>query len=203
MSKQKGTGESMSAPFSLTNEQLLPLIESAKSNDQAAFEELLSLYSPLLESSVAGFLLSSPSLDEGELNQEALIAFHSAVLTFDPTQGASFGFYAKECIKNRLISYLRSEKRRLEFFFSEDELRTLPAQRNTDPTARLSEEEGFSELYQKIKKQLTPYENKVWWLSVAGRTAKEIAPLVGKDEKSVTNAIYRIRKKLRRTIPCP
>ena len=37
----------------------------------------------------------------------------------------------------------------------------------------------------------------------SGRTAKEIAHRLGKNEKSIQNAIYRIRRKLRTEIPNP
>ena len=40
-------------------------------------------------------------------------------------------------------------------------------------------------------------------VTYSGHTAKEIARELGKEEKSVQNAIYRIRKKLRATLPTP
>jgi DNA-binding CsgD family transcriptional regulator len=48
-----------------------------------------------------------------------------------------------------------------------------------------------------VRNNLSQYEYKVWSLYVSGKTAKDIGKIVGVDEKSVNNAIYRIRKKLR------
>ena len=72
-----------------------------------------------------------------------------------------------------------------------------------DPLDLVIAHESYLELCKKVQDQLSDYESKIWWLHFAGRTPKEIAALVGKDEKSVTNAIYRIRQKLRKKIPNP
>ena len=49
-----------------------------------------------------------------------------------------------------------------------------------------------------IEKQLTEYERRVFSLHLAHRTYAEIAAAVGKDVKSVANAIVRVREKFRR-----
>ena len=58
------------------------------------------------------------------------------------------------------------------------------------------EQERTEELYSVIRKHLSDFEYLVWHEYVAGRTAKEIGARVGKDEKSVSNALSRARKKL-------
>ena len=70
-----------------------------------------------------------------------------------------------------------------------------------NPAQSLIERESFLMLYQLISGELSDYENRIWWMYLSGRTAKEIAEQMGKDEKSVQNAIYRIRRKLRSVIP--
>ncbi|MBQ5633734.1 MAG: hypothetical protein IIV11_02485 [Clostridia bacterium] len=59
------------------------------------------------------------------------------------------------------------------------------------------EQERLKSLYAVIRKNLSELEYKVWQLYISGRSAAEIAALLSTDEKSVNNAIYRIRKKLR------
>ena len=68
---------------------------------------------------------------------------------------------------------------------------------------QLAQEEAYTELYHRIRAVLSTYENQIWWLYHSGRTAKEIAGLLKKNEKSIQNAIYRIRRKLRTEIPNP
>ena len=60
------------------------------------------------------------------------------------------------------------------------------------------------ELVKSIKKNLSDYENRVWWMYVSGLSVSEIARRIGVVEpKSVSNAVYRIRKKLRAVIGRP
>ena len=66
-----------------------------------------------------------------------------------------------------------------------------------DVTAGVVAEEAYMELYRRIESVLSPYESHVWWLYLSGETTGTIATRLGKDERSVQNAIYRIRKKLR------
>ena len=72
-----------------------------------------------------------------------------------------------------------------------------------NPVTEVVEEETYRALAALIHNSLSAYENRIWWLYLSGRTAKEIAEQMGKDERSVHTAIYRIRRKLREIIPNP
>ncbi len=171
----------------------------AKKGDPKAFEELLLAYSPLIESMVSAFLCNDSESDESDdLRQEASIAFYSAIEHFDNTQEISFGSFAKICIRNRLISYSRKKRQQPHTVSLECGEVESDA---SDPVQTLVEEENYLSLTRRIVSLLSPYENRIWWLYLSGRGAKEIANVVGKDEKSVQNAIYRIRKKLRSSLP--
>ena len=179
------------------------LLQRAREGDQAAFEELLNLYRPLIDAMTEQFGASRPSLDREDLRQEAVVCFYKALLRFDTKQTeVQFGLYAKECIKNGLISSLRALKKHEHVLLLDDgpeTAETAPA--DEDPSLKILEAESYLEISRRICDALSEYENRIWWLYLAGRTAKEIATLIGRDEKSVQNAIYRIRKKLRAVIP--
>jgi RNA polymerase sporulation-specific sigma factor len=185
--------------------RLFALITQAKSNDQAAFEELLNLYAPLIESMTAGFCnTDSPLQDREDLRQEATLGFYRAVISFDPTQDkVNFGAYAKTCIRNRLISFLRTLERHQKTLLTNDEASLVQDGNDStgDPGSELVEWENFQELSRLIRETLSPSENRIWRLYLSGRTAKETGMLLGKDDKSVQNAVYRIRRKLREVIP--
>ena len=66
-----------------------------------------------------------------------------------------------------------------------------------DPSVKILEQESLRSLYSVIRGNLSKFEYSIWQLYMSGRTARQIGNILGKDEKSVTNAIYRIRKKLR------
>ena len=180
------------------------LIELAKAGDQLAFESLLDSYAPLIDSMTGRFSAPTSSVqDREDLRQEALIAFYRALVHFDTAQSeVKFGLYAKECIRNRLISYLRSQKRHENVvFLADDPADEKQPEADEDPARLLIEEESYLALSRRIHDALSEYENRIWWLYLSGRTASEIAQQVGTQEKSVQNAIYRIRKKLRAVIP--
>lgn len=178
------------------NEQTahLALINAARAGDESAFEALLEAYEPLIDSMSRSFAnVSDDSESHEDLRQEACIALYKAVQSYHSTQAeVSFGLYAKLCVRNRLISYTRKLRRRESVLPLEERMKT-----EEDVTAGVVAEEAYVELYRRIEAVLSPYENHVWWLYLSGQTTSSIAEQLGKDERSVQNAIYRIRKKLR------
>lgn len=178
------------------------LLSLAKGGNGRAFEELLGAYSPLIESLIERFSRTDFEVDDrDDLRQEASIAFFGAVQKYDVTQSdVQFGLFAKICIRNRLISYQRKLHRLPPL--SSEEMADV-AEEIEDPARALVEKEDYLALYTRINSLLSPYETRVWWMYLSGRTAREIGTVVGRDERSVQNAIYRIRQKLRREIPSP
>lgn len=175
------------------------LITSFRSGDQNAFSELLDAYAPLIEASVAKYSgVYESGMEADDLRQEATVVFYNSVMTYELDQNeVEFGLYAKICITNALISLMRAHKRHEterpsdplsdDFFVSDSE----------DPLRKILEQESVKKLYSVIRKSLSDFEYRVWQLYMSGRSAKEIGAVVGRDEKSVANAIYRIRVKLR------
>ena len=186
-----------------SKESLFELISQAQGGSGEAFEALLSRYRPLIESSVHSFISVETSMQEAEdLMEEAKHVFLSAITSYDLSrEGVEFGLYAKICIKNGLISELRRQKQRrklgvVSLVGDEEDL----AEKGEDPASRIVEEEDFRQLYRMIRANLSELENRVWWMYVAGAAVSDIAKALGKDERSVHNAIYRIRAKLKRLL---
>lgn len=188
----------------MTDENATPneLIRAAQAGDQNAFEQLLALYKPLLVSMVHSFR-SNPMIPQSEyddLDQETTLAFYRAVLSFDTTQEeVSFGLYAKICIRNSLISQSKKILENADIL----PLYEKGGVRESDPGRSLIEKESFRVLYDRVRRTLSDYEYRVWNAFLSGRTASEIANDLNTDKKSVQNAIFRIRKKLREVIPKP
>ena len=129
-----------------------------------------------------------------------LIIFCNAVCNYDYSEdGVEFGLYAKICIENGLVSFIRSYYRRKKKAVLPLEYAERAADGAVyDPLQALVDKENTSELVRVIRKNLSDYENRVWWLYVSGMSASEISrELKVNDSKSVSNAIYRIRRKLR------
>ena len=179
----------------------------AKQGDEAAFERLLTDYAPLITSSVKNTIteFSFSDSDYEDLYQEAVIFFFRALNRYDTQQdGVAFGLFAKICIQNGLRTQAKKLKKRDDLLACTDGTDPLEnASSEGAPSERLIEEERYVMLYQSVRATLSTYENRVWWLYLAGRTARDIANELGTDEKSVQNAIFRIRRKLRAIIPHP
>ena len=178
------------------------LILDVRGGDQNAFDTLLDQYRPLIDASVARFSSDeSFSLYCEDLKQEASVVFYNSILAYDLEQNeVEFGLFAKICIYNALVSFLRALKRRSAEPVAEIPQNLITVQDFEDPSARMLEQERLKSLYAVIRKNLSELEYKVWQLYISGRSAAEIAALLSTDEKSVNNAIYRIRKKLREVL---
>lgn len=174
-------------------------IERIRDGCQEAFSELLEQYRPLIESLVSRYGGESLSLtDREDLRQEAVMSFYHAILSYDLEQSeVEFGLYAKICVSNTLTSQLRIRKRREVELLTESLSTDCFVHDSEDPEGRLLEQERVKALYSVIRQNLSDFEYRVWQCYMSGRTAAEIGAWVGRDEKSVSNAIYRIRKKLR------
>jgi len=179
--------------------EVASLINRVRGGDQEAFLELLEKYKPLLHSQVSKFTNDdlTKALYE-DLLQEATLVFYNAILNYDNSQhDVEFGLYARICIYNALVSQMRVISRRKAEELTEPDSRTFLESYVSDPAKNIVEAENVQNIYSVIKKNLSDYEYSIWHSYMLGKTAKEIAEVIGKDEKSVSNAVYRIRKKLR------
>lgn len=176
------------------------LILKVRDGDQRAFVDLLNKYKPLIESLVSKFENDelARSLKE-DLLQEATLVFYNAILTYDEKQSdVEFGLYARICISNALVSQIRViNKRRVEQLVETEDAVLYGNDHIQSPADDIVGRESLDALYSIIRKNLSDYEYFIWHNFMKGKTSKEISLLVGKSAKSVNNAIYRIRQKLR------
>ena len=178
------------------------LLRLAQEGSHEAYLCLRAKYRPLLEASVARFGTAEMTDQERtDMKEEAERVFLGAVTTYDIDQDAvDFGLYAKICLRNGLVSEWRHQQslRRMSVVQIEDTELT-----GDDPQAAYLEDEGFRKLCREVREQLSDYENRVWWQYVTGVSVADIAAELGRDERSIHNAIYRIRKKLRQRLTPP
>ena len=179
--------------------ELKSLVESARTGDDKSFEKLLKLYSPLITSLVTKYA-GDGLTDAEDLRQEALIAFFNAVMKFNPaSEEVEFGLFAKLCVERALISQLRTMSRSVRPELVE-EIEDIDSQAGEDPSARIIESEGVRDMWKIINEMLSDFESKVWNLHLSGASTAAIAEKLSKDEKSISNALCRIRSKLRRAL---
>jgi RNA polymerase sporulation-specific sigma factor len=175
------------------------LINLVIAGNSEAFSMLVDRYNPMLKKILGTYTTDEMSKEDVEdLTQEELIAFYRAIINFDREQNdVEFGLYAKICITNSMISYKRAAaKKSNESLIGDEEMNSI-----FDPDGEVSEffqrQESERELGEQIEKTLSQYENEVWSYYVNGYSSREIATKLGSSEKSIDNAIFRIRRKLK------
>lgn len=180
--------------------------------EKNAFELLVERYRVLTEGMVRRF---SPSFgisgdgsgdgafDIDDLRQCAAMALYRAAETYRPDdegKNVSFGLYAKICINNAMISelrkYRRSKERATELSKVENK-RESGRVTETDILYRIASDEGAKEVLKSFRAVLSPYEKEIFEHYIVGKSVTEIAERLGRNEKSVSNALYRMKVKIR------
>ena len=189
---------------SLGREELILLVQKARNGSQDALDALKHQYAPLIESSISRHTFPDMSVqDIVDIREEANIIFCTAVCNYNSSEeGVEFGLYAKICIENGLVSFVRSYFRRKKNSVLSLENVDVSGGDSQNFLQSIVDEEDTANLVRLIRSKLSDYENRVWWRYVSGMSASLIAKSLGNaDSKSVSNAIYRIRKKLKGLIP--
>lgn len=175
-------------------------LDRIRQGDETAFAELCREYDPLIRSMASKFAHMTDTADEDQaiqdFSQDATLALYRAAKSYEPDSGngkVTFGLYAKVCIRNALIS----------------EIRRLNKKKKADAVEKRGHQGVSSVSYNGISPSdidldsivsrgiLSPFERKVFALYAGGMKIRDIAAEVGRTPKSVSNAVFRIKSKLR------
>ena len=169
-------------------------ILSIVSDNEQATETLFNKYKPLIVGIAKKIYTTNQvtGFDLNDLIQEGMIAFSTAINTFD---------------ERRLYSLIKSASRYKyqllnESYYVEDlvnnskDLENLLKDSTSNPEYQIIDNENTKELIKNIQKTLTNLESAVFELKISGFTYKEIADILDKDSKSIDNAISRIKIKV-------
>lgn len=179
------------------DENITQLIDRTRHTDRNAFRHIADLYSDMLHSIISTCGFSGSDYDD--LFQEAQMGLFKAVMTYD-SRYSSFSTYAYICIKSSVMSYLRKSSAKsnipqsMLFSLSDEDFDII---NSSSPETELIGKESLKMLMEKIDGLLSPLERRVLGMYLNGAAYAEIAETLGKSEKSVDNAIQRIRRKLK------
>lgn len=182
-------------------ERLLPLI---RRGSNAAFLRLSELYAPLLDSEVARYAGSLSEADLEDLRQGASVSLYRAALAYRADRGVTFGLFAKICIVNGIADSLRYiGKKGGTLSIDELEESEQPDDGEPNPQSLLLDKELARETRRQIRSALSDLEYEIFEMYISGFSYAEIASRIGKSQKSVDNALCRIKKKLRQNLKQP
>ena len=144
---------------------------------------------PKIKAMAAGFRSGEFTED---LIQEGLAALYRATLVYDETKGVPFEGFAMPCVRNAMISALRANNKvpAASLYEVED----IPSLQTPDEYALLKDD--FQNIKELVIKNLSTFECKVLSLYLKGCSYAQMAVVLNKNEKSIDNAMTRVRHKL-------
>lgn len=181
----------------MTDSELISVVRCNKSGKSGrdAVSVLISRYLKLVLKRANFF--SDNYYDVEDLTQEGILALYKAIESFDPSKGAKFSSFADACVSNRIktvaAAFAKNKEHRCDISSDDGDIAVSDA----SPEKICLERENSRSINREIVSLLAPTEIKVFELYLDGMSYKEIASKLEISEKSVDNAVFRIRKKLK------
>jgi len=174
---------------------------------------LMRRYKPLVKSKAKVYFLIGGDLED--LIQEGMIGLYKAVLDFNSKKGIVFASFASLCVVRQIQTAIKAASRQKHMPLNssisiystyspnnntinneETILEKISDRRASDPEALVLGREAYKDIDYFIHHQLSPLEFDVLMLYMAGKSYADIAHVLDKNSKSVTNTLQRVRKKV-------
>lgn len=167
-------------------------------DSEAAQEQLVRRYTRMVRMMSRPFFLAGA--DSEDLVQEGMIGLLTAIRQYEPGREASFSSFAGLCIRRRMISAVRSAaSQKHQLLTNAVSMQELPQQSNRPgPEELLLRQEQTGELEEILRDSLSRLEQRVLGYYLDGWSYSQIADALGKSNKTVDNAVQRIRAKATR-----
>ena len=191
----------------LSDEQLAEL--SNKGNNEA-LDFLLKKYSVLVRKKARTYFLVGA--DHEDIVQEGMIGLFKAVRSYNPDKQSGFRGFADLCITRQMITAIKCATRQkhtpLNTYISLDrplydeeyEVTLMDVlsgnEKIANPEDIIISQEQYESMEQNLAKELSSFERDVLAYYLQGKTYQEIGDILGKNYKSIDNALQRIKKKI-------
>lgn len=188
------------------------LVLQAQQGDLNAEEAIMRKYKSIVKTKAAVYYMAGG--DEDDVVQEGMIGLLKAIRKYDADKNASFATFAGVCISRQIISALRSAERDKhkplntslslnkpveddaggnEFFTLEETVKNNTAE---NPETLMVIRDVLDCILNDEGKILSDFELQVFNEALKDRDYEKIARKLGKNTKSVENAMQRIKKKI-------
>ena len=174
----------------------------AASGDRGAEECLVARYTRLVRAGARPYFLAGG--DSEDLIQEGFLGLLTAIRSFTPERDAAFRTFAEICIRSRLHTAVRAAQGGKHAPLNHSVSYEPPLFDGTNAYLFSSAEspedvvigrEELRERLEALKGRLSKFEAQILPPYLNGLSCGEIAQRVGRSQKSVDNAIQRIRRK--------
>lgn len=185
------------------------LVLKAQAGDLEAEETLMRKYKETVRIKAKMYYMAGA--DEDDVVQEGMIGLLKAIRQYDADKEASFGTFAGICITSQIISAIRSAdrdkhkalntsislsdplKHENDEITVEDTLKTDTAE---NPETLLIMQDVVDYILHNGDNIFSDFEMEVLNEVLKGKSHEEIASRLGKNLKSIDNAMQRIKKKI-------
>jgi len=196
----------------LPDEELLARIHQTDqmSDILEATDILMERYKEMVRGKARTYFLMGA--DRDDVIQEGMIGLYKAIMDFRPEKDVNFKKFAELCITRQIISAVRISSRlkhmplnqavSLESHIWDKEGKerrladVLPGPSDLNPEKILMDEEKMQQLKQSIGNRLSSMEKNELTLFLSGMDYIQIADHLGKQPKSIDNALQRIKQKI-------
>lgn len=188
-----------------TDEELIKMLRAGHSE---IMDFLLEKYKNLVRKKAnAMFLLGG---DTDDLIQEGMIGLFKAIRDYDMQKGGNFFGFANLCVNRQIYSAVEAAARKkhgpLNSYISlsgedgEDADAVLFGSglinQNKNPENLLISQEDLDTFWEMLEEKLSDMERNVLNAYLSGLNYRQIAEKFGKTEKSIDNALQRIKNKI-------
>lgn len=190
----------------LSDYEAIKIIQENGSKANQAYEFLLKKHAGLVKRELRTMFLIGAETED--LAQEGMIGLIKAIRSYEGDKGAGFSTFATLCIRRQMQTAVNTSNRKkhsplnnyISFYAPKSEDGTqvgddIEAQVSNPEDLMLAQEQQ-AVFQERIETRLSKLEKKVLVLYLDGYSYQGIAEELGKKEKSVDNALQRIRAKL-------
>lgn len=193
-----------------SDEELIRLI---RDGEQSIIDYLMEKYKKLVMQKARTLYLIGG--DKDDLIQEGMIGLYKAIRDYKEDKDSTFYNFAELCISRQIYSAIKSSNRKKNIplntyislnaplSYNNSELEEMPSlveslihKSEQNPEELFIDKESANMLEYELERQLSKFEKEVVKLYLSGLKYVQIANVLGKEPKSIDNALQRIRTKL-------
>ena len=186
----------------------IEILNLAKNGETCAVEYMLNKYKNFVKAKARTYFLIGA--ERSDIIQEGMIGLYKAIKDYNSESGASFRSFADLCITRQIITAIKTATRQkhlpLNSYVSlnkpaDDDndntlIESIFKNKHLDPEEIMINRERLLFIEEKLKASLSKYETEVLKGYLCGKSYIEIASELNKSDKSIDNALQRIKKKI-------
>ncbi len=187
----------------------LELLRLSREKDKFAEEALLERYKNFVRVKARTYYIIGA--DKDDIIQEGTIGLFKAIRDYRENNDTTFFSFADLCVTRQIMTAIKAANRQKHIplnssvslnrnVLDEDEnstyLELLSDGSQTNPETLVIGNEERENIEAKILKSLSKFEKQVLICHLRGLKYTEIAKLLNKEDKSIDNALQRIKKKV-------